>query len=101
MAVCASVYTLATVYVLYTAVPLSLPKHQYTVFSAVACDITAAAPLPCHVIDTLMWMMVIEVMGVWERSMLHTIRKVLKRGTEAELQGARSQIRFRLDIGDS
>lgn len=68
----------------------------------VAADITAAAPVPCDVIDTLMGMMVIEVIGVWERGARHTIRGVLKHSQEAELRGgAYSQIRFCLDICDS
>lgn len=54
---------------------------------------------PRDVIDTLMWMTVMEVMGVRERRALHTIRRALKRGLKAELRGgAHLQIRFCLDI---
>lgn len=52
-----AVCKLDTKHVLYTVVPLSLHKHQCTVFPAAAGNITAvavAAPLPCGVIDTLM-----------------------------------------------
>lgn len=37
-----------------TAVALSLPKCQYTLSPAAWSAITAAAPLACDVIDTLM-----------------------------------------------
>lgn len=48
------------------------------------------------------WRMGIEVMGGWEMAALHTIRREVKRGSEARLPGgAPRQIRFRLDICDS
>lgn len=74
---------------------------QYHYLLTNISDITAAAPLPCDATDTLMWMTVIEVMGLWEIGALHTIRRVLKHSSEAELQGgAPSQVRFHPDICD-